>query len=263
MRAAKKPRLSKDFSEDVVRLHTELSDVRRAAYHAPNVQKHYTDSIVAVHDELAPVKRAANRSVPVAPSKSFSRAIAALTKPVAAVVKTWSRQIADLKQSIAASTTANPTLNTLTVNNTSLHTNRLKVSAGTLSAPTLMVKSALTHTGNTAYLCRVNTGCYIEMAAGGGASLIDMHGGADNADLDFNVRLLCAGNQLQITATSGVLISGNLSVSGPVTDSNGFRFFNRPDIYFQGLIGSRGNGSGFDQTRMRSLLLTRHRFGMN
>jgi hypothetical protein len=86
------------------------------------------------------------------------------------------------------------------------------------------------------------------MAADGGASLIDMHGGADNADVDFNVRLLCAGNQLQITVTSGVLISGNFSVSGPVTDSNAFGFFNRPDIYFQGLTGSRGNGSGFDQT---------------
>jgi hypothetical protein len=87
MRAAKKPKISKDFAEDIVRVHAEVADVRWAAYRAPIVHKDYTESIVAVHDEIGPVRRAANRSAPTV-SKNFSRAIAALAqKPVAAVVK--------------------------------------------------------------------------------------------------------------------------------------------------------------------------------
>ena len=99
MRAAKKPRLNKNFTEDVVRLHAELSDVRRAAYHAPNVQKDCTDSIVALHDEVAPIRRAANRSAPTV-SKNFSAAIAALaSRPVVTDFKPLAGLIPDFRLS--------------------------------------------------------------------------------------------------------------------------------------------------------------------
>jgi hypothetical protein len=114
------------YSKRIAQQANRVSDATRAAK-KPRLSKDFTDSIVAVHDELAHVRRSANSPASTAPVPDFrlrfasiTRQIAALqrqlSRPAFATAKTFSKVIADLKQSIAANYTADPAYTTVTVN---------------------------------------------------------------------------------------------------------------------------------------------------
>jgi hypothetical protein len=300
-RAAKRPRVSinKDFTEDVVRLHAEVSDVRRTAYHGPVIQKDYTESIVAVHDELAQVRRVANSSAPSV-SKNFSTAIAALARrPVTAVVRTttlmpdfraslrrvstqiatiqrqlskpalaknFSKAIADVKKSAAASMTATPDTITFTSKiGPKLNLYNTSYAVG--------VQDFTTYLRTDRNIAFYKSGSHVdgELQPGAGGSLlmkctgdttIPINGSfyvGESSGPNLRMHHTASGSYIDYGARTGVTVSnsslnfrnqagvpnmaldhqGNLNVRGYVNDVNGFRFFRRVDIYFEGLVGER------------------------
>jgi hypothetical protein len=74
-------------------------------------------------------------------------------------------------------------------------------------ASALNVAGTLNHTGGNANLCMVNTGNYIELAAGGAQAYIDFHAGLATDNTDYDARIYVANKNISLSAAAGVSIT--------------------------------------------------------